>query len=327
MSIAAKQQYIRSVGERLEDLVTVSQMNAILAVMSEEADGFEIEQVECPDGELSLDMLTAFLEAKLIEGRAESTIARYKYLLQDVLHRINVPIRKITVYHLRSYLMSERERGISESTLSGIRSAMCSFFRWLHTESLIERNPTANLGPIKSPKVVREPYSDVEIERLKSACTNSRDVAILTFLLATGCRISEAVNLNRKDIDFISMSCKVLGKGSKERVVYLDSVATMYLKRYLGDRNDTDPALFYSRNRGRITVNGVQRMLKVLEKTTGISNVHPHRFRRTLATNLIHRGMPIQEVARVLGHEKIDTTMRYVYIDDTTVHTSYRKYS
>jgi len=327
MSIAAKQQYIRAVRERLKNVLTVTQWNTILAVMSEEADDFEIEQIERPNGEFSLDLLNAFLEAKLTEGRSPKTISRYRYMLNDILTRINTPIRKITVYHLRSFLISERERGISDSTLNGYRSVLCSFFRWLHTESLIDRNPTANLGAIKCAKLVKMPYSDVEIERLKSACTNSRDVAIVTFLLATGCRISEAVGLNRDAINFANMSCKVFGKGSKERIVYLDAVAAMYLKRYLAERVDDDPALFYSRNHTRITVRGIQNMLCGLERETGIPNVHPHRFRRTLATNLINRGMPIQEVAHVLGHEKIDTTMRYVYIDDTNVCTSYRKYS
>lgn len=275
----------------------------------------------------SLDMLEAFLNAKEIEGKSKGTIERYRYALTRMLTELNAPISRITVFHLRQYLMNERNRGITDSTLNGVRSVMCSFFNWLQREALVQQNPTANLGPIRCPRVVRLPYSDVEIERLKSACESPRDRAIVCFLLSTGCRISEVIALNRNAINWQEMSCKVLGKGNKERIVYLDSVSVMYLKQYLNSRTDTDPALFYSRRGTRLTVAGIQNMLRGLGEAANVENVHPHRFRRTLATRLIDRGMAIQEVAHILGHEKLDTTMRYVYIDNANVRVSYQRHT
>ena len=223
--------------------------------------------------------------------------------------------------------MAERRRGIADSSLEGTRSIMRSFFSWLQREGLIRIDPTGNLGAVKAPKVVRLPYSDVEIERLKAACATVRDRAIVCFLLSTGCRISEVVGLDRGAINWQDMCCKVYGKGAKERMVYLDTVTAMYLKQYLAERSDDCQALFASRRGDRLTVSGIQAMLRNLGEATGIPNVHPHRFRRTLATRLIDRGMPIQEVAHVLGHEKLDTTMAYVYIDNANVRAAYQKYS
>ena len=327
MSLAAKQQLVRGISGRLADMVTAAQRDAILAMMTEELEGFEVEAVAGSGAAISMDLLDEFLSAKTIEGKSPRTVERYRYTLTRILTEIGVPVSRITVYHLRAYMMQERNRGISDSTLEGYRSIMRSMFTWLHREGLIPSDPTANLGTVKCPKVMRLPYSDVEVERLKAACTTTRDRALVCFLLSTGCRVSEVVGLDRNAINWQEMSCRVFGKGSKERTVYLDSVTAMYLRQYLAERCDDDPALFYSRNHGRLTVNGVQRMLKTLEASTGIPNVHPHRFRRTLATNLIGRGMPIQEVAFILGHEKLDTTMKYVYIDARDVRTAYQKYS
>lgn len=327
MSIASKQQLIRGIGAKLADAVTVAQMDRILATLSEELEHYEVEAVHDDSPCVSLDLLDEFLSAKQIEGKSAKTLACYRYRLAGMLREIGTPVSSITVYHLRGYLMAERKRGLADSTLEGIRSILRSFFSWLEREGLIQTDPTANLGAVKVPKVVRLPYSDVEIERLKNACKTVRDRAIVCFLLSTGCRISEVVGLDRSGIDWVRMSCKVFGKGAKERIVYIDTVTAMYLKQYLAERTDTNPALFSSCYGDRLTVVGIQRMLQRLGQATGIPNVHPHRFRRTLATRLIDRGMPIQEVAHVLGHEKLDTTMRYIYIDNTNVQTAYKKYS
>lgn len=204
---------------------------------------------------------------------------------------------------------------------------LSSFFGWLQKEGLIPANPCANLGAIKCAKVVREPYSATDIERLKEACSSLRDRAIIMFLLSSGCRISEVCGLNRNDIDMASAECTVLGKGNKERVVYLDSVALMLLRRYLASRKDAHNALFVGLRGERLQPGGVRAMLKQLEAKTGVPNVHPHRFRRTLATNLIARGMPIQEVAAILGHDKLDTTMKYVYLEKSNIKNSFAKYA
>ncbi len=170
------------------------------------------------------------------------------------------------------------------------------------------------------------PFSSVDIERLKENCNNVRDKAIICFLLSTGCRIGEVVSLNKNDIDFQKKQCKVLGKGNKERIVYLDDITIFFLKKYFSERVDNYEALFIGKGSFRMTPGGIRRVLVKLGEKAGVENVHPHRFRRTLATNLIYRGMPIQEVAKILGHEKLDTTMKYVYIDNNNLKFSYNKF-
>jgi site-specific recombinase XerD len=203
---------------------------------------------------------------------------------------------------------------------------MCSYFGWLQKEGLLEANPCANLAPIKCVKKVRVPYTEVDIERLKESCWCTRDKALIVFLLSTGCRISEVCGLNRDSIDFISGECTVLGKGNKERTVFIDDVTAMLLQRYLSERTDESPALFSGKGTKRMTPSGIRARLHNIAKKADIDNVHPHRFRRTLATTLINHGMQIQEVASILGHDKLDTTMKYVYIDKTKIKNSYRKF-
>lgn len=326
MSIAAKQLLLKEIERQLGSDLTVDQVNSVMPKLGSIISGFDIEQILQSDG-AAKDMLDAFLEAKEIEGRSPKTLERYKYLITRFLEQSKTPTSKISVYHIRSFLMAEKKRGISDSTLEGLRSVLSSYFGWLHKEGLIQTDPCGNLGAIKCQKVVREPYSDTDIERMKEACDSQRDRAIIAFLLSTGCRISEVCALNRSDVDFQAGECTVLGKGNKERVVYLDSVALMLLKRYLDKRTDAHNALFIGLRHERLEPGGVRAMLKVLEQKTGVVNIHPHRFRRTLATNLIAHGMPIQEVAAILGHDKLDTTMKYVYLEKSSIKNSYRKYA
>ena len=326
MSYASKEQFVKEVRDKISDTITAAQLNTVLAAIARELEGFDLEALPSERTSFSLDILNDFLNAKIIEGKSPKTIERYRYILTKALTKINCPVTKVTVHHLRSYLMDERSRGVADSTLDGCRSILKSFFTWLHREGIIPLDSTANLTAIKCGKVVRFPYSDVEIEKLKAGCKSIRDKALLCFLLSTGCRVSEVIGLNFSAVNFNDMNVKVLGKGNKERMVYIDNVTAMYLKQYLASRKDGSDALFATRLGERFTANGVERMLTALGERTGIKNVHPHRFRRTLATNLINRGMPIQEVAHILGHEKLDTTMRYVYIDDTNVKAAYQKY-
>lgn len=325
MSIAAKTVLMRELETRLGTILTAETLGRAMPIIGEALAAFEVEQIAEPDRDE--DLLDAFLAAKEVEGRSKKTMERYAYIIRRFLAEAKTDTRHVTVYHIRAYLMAEKKRGIGENTLEGCRCVFSSYFGWLQKEGLISANPCANLGAIKTPKIVREPYSPEELERLREACKTLRDRALLAFLLSTGCRISEVCALNRDDIDFQSLECTVLGKGNKERIVYLDAVAAMLLKRYLAGRKDADPALFIGSRAERLLPGGVRAMLKKLEAKTGVANVHPHRFRRTLATNLISRGMVIQEVAAILGHDKLDTTMRYVYLDKTAVKNSYRKYA
>ena len=328
MSVSAKQTLIKVLEERLGDVVTVNQLKEITDALNIELANYEVESVERAEADTDAEyFLDAFLSAKMLEGKSAGTLKLYRSLLTRFFENVHAPVRQITVFHLRAHLQREKERGISDKTLEGQRAIFCSFFGWCHKEGLLPSNPCSNLSPIKVPKVVRLPFTDVEIERLRDACTCTRDKAIMMFLLTTGCRISEVTALNRDDVDFKNGRAVVFGKGAKERQVYLTDVASMYLEQYLNERTDNSPALFASRSSERITPNGIRKMLHVASGATGVENVHPHRFRRTLATNLIDNGMPIQEVAAVLGHDKLDTTMTYVYMSNDNIQNDYKKYA
>ena len=328
MSIADKKMFAKDLESRIGTILTVAQTAEVMRILAEQMDGYEMTALVSEEGlNDSEDLLKIFLETKEIEGRSVKTIQRYRETISRAIQKIRVPLRKVTVYHLRSYLMEMRNGGRQDSTVEGNREILCAFFNWLHKEGLIESNPCSNLSPIKCAKVVRLPFSDVELERIKEACRTVRDKAVISFLSSTGCRIGEMCELNRDDIDFANSECIVHGKGNKERTVYLNQVAAMNLKRYLASRNDTNPALFIGQRMERMTPGGIRCMLKGIEERSGAENVHPHRFRRTLATSLINRGMPIQEVAAILGHDKLDTTMQYVVLDKSDIKNSYRKYA
>ena len=328
MSIADKQIFLKSIEKALENKLTMAAVSDVMSVVYSTLSGFDMQQIATQDGIVrSDDLLNAFLDTKRIEGRSEKTIQHYRYVIKEMLRSLNIPTQDITVYHLRSYFMKRRDGGLSDRTLEGHREVFSSFFGWLFKEKLISENPCSNLGPIKHIKKIRLPYSEVELEKLKEACETVRDKTVICFLMSTGCRISEICGLDRGDIDFQTLECTVLGKGNKERTVFLDSVSAMMLKRYLESRTDDSPALFVGKGSERMTPGGMRFMLKTVAKKAGVQNVHPHRFRRTLATSLIDRGMPVQEVASILGHENINTTMTYVYIKKENVKSAYRKYA
>ena len=329
MPLLDKKLYLADLEERLNAYVPANDVRRIIESAADALSAYDVESVQAGSDEDSdsRSLVKLFLDAKGVEGRSAATIDHYRYVLGRLKEDAGVPFSKLTVHHLRSWLMREQERGISLRTLEGNRYVFTSFFGWAWKEELIPKNPTVNLAPIKQAKVIRKPYSAVELEKLKSAAQSSRDLAVIAFLLSTGCRISEACALDVLDVDFRGRRVTVLGKGNKQRIVYLDDVCVMYLNQYLRERSDSEAALFLGKGTDRMTPGGIRAMLKRIEARSGVENVHPHRFRRTLATNLINHGMPIQEVAAVLGHDKIDTTMKYVYIDQRNVENAYRKYA
>ena len=326
MSIASKQMFLEAVEKQLGEILTASDTRQAMRKVTDVLSDYDLELVVKRNAD-SNDCLKAFIDAKKIEGRSEKTIKRYEYILGRFFEAVGISSREVTTYHIRGYLMDNKERGLADRSLEGIRSVMSSYFGWLWKEGLIERNPCANVGAIKCAKKIRLPYSSEDIERLKEMCGTIRDKAIISFLLSTGCRVSEVCALNRDDVDLNSLECKVLGKGNKERTVYFDKVTAMLLNRYILTRDDISPALFIGKGSKRLTAQGMRYMLKKVSEKANVENVHPHRFRRTLATNLIDRGMPIQEVAAVLGHDKIDTTTDYIYIEKENVKSAYRKYA
>ena len=326
MSIEAKATLLKTMEQQLSTEITAADMSKVLTALADQLAGYQLTQTD-PGDTGADDLLDAYMAAMQIQGRSPKTLERYRYIILRMLELVRVNTRNITVYHLRAYLAQEKARGISDRTLEGNRQVFSAYFNWLQREGLIQTNPTANLGAIKFAKKIKLTYSDIDIERLKYNCASLRDRAIVCFLKSTGCRISEMTQLNRDDIDLADLEVTVLGKGNKERTVYLDPVTGMLIGEYLNQRTDDHPALFIGKGTERLKPGGVRYMLCHLAERASVNHVHPHKFRRTLATNLIRHGMPIQEVAAILGHDKLDTTMQYVVLDKSDVKNSYRKYA
>lgn len=326
MAIEDKVLFVRTMETEISGMLTAEQTQRVLGIISNNLDGYELTTKQLTPLEPD-DLLDAYLSALRVQGRSANTIERYRYLIAKMMGNVRVPTRQITVYHLRSYLANEKARGISDRTLDGVRQVFSSYFNWLTREGLIRINPVSNLGTFKYKKKVKDVYSEVDIERMKLGCANLRDRAIVLFLATTGCRISEATRLNRDSIDFMNLECVVLGKGQKERTVYLSAFAAETIRKYLDQRTDNSDALFAGKRTCRITPAGIRKMLRELAKRMGITHVHPHKFRRTLATNLIRHGMPIQEVASILGHDRLDTTMQYVVLNKQDVKNAYQRYA
>jgi site-specific recombinase XerD len=326
MAIEAKVTLLGELERDLYDRLTAAQLAEVMSALADRLNSYTMERLVDFAG-TSDDLLMAYINALSVEGRSEKTLERYRYIITRMMESVKVPTNRITVYHLRRYLTDEKTRGISDRTLEGYRQVFSAYFNWLQRERLIENNPTANLGAIKYAKKQKDIYSDADVERMKFSCKTLRDRAIICFLQATGCRVSEVVGLNRDDVDIFNLVATVLGKGNKERTVYLDQVAAMTLQAYLEARKDNSPALFAGKGTDRLQPGAIRQMLVKLGKNAKVTHVHPHKFRRTTATNLIRHGMPIQEVAAILGHDKLDTTMQYVVLDKTAVQYSYKKYA
>ena len=326
MSTANKQLFLNGLCQKLSEALTPEAVNMVAYMVANQMDGYMLEESPEEQHQISTEeYLDQFILVKTTENKSPKTIERYKYILTKVLTAINVPIPDITVFHLRKYLGELLESGKADSTVEGVREVICTFFGWLQREGLIPHNPAGNLSSIKVRKRVKLPFMNWELEKLKEHCECIRDKAVVTFLLSTGCRISEVCGLNRSDIDFSNNQCVVLGKGEKERTVYIDDVAAMFLARYLRSRVDDNEALFIGKGSTRMTPGGIRFMLRKLSAKAGVENVHPHRFRRTFATGMINHGMNIEEVANLLGHEKVDTTMKYIWIDPVNVKSAYKK--
>jgi len=273
--------------------------------------------------------LAMFLNAKKIEGCSERTLSYYKTTVEKLLDGITDPIRKVTTDDIREYLASYQGlNDCSKTTIDNIRRNISSFFTWLEEEDYIIKSPMRRIHKIKTTKTVKEVISDEEIEKMRDKCKNLRDLAIIDLLYSTGIRIGELVRLNVDDIDFEERECIVFGKGDKERRVYFDAKTKIHLMGYINSRSDTNPALFVSLDApyDRLQISGVEIRLRRLGRELGINKVHPHKFRRTMATRAIDKGMPIEQVQNLLGHSQIDTTMHYAIVNQTNVKVAHRKF-
>ncbi len=283
------------------------------------------ESVEADNDEL----LERFIAAKRVEGCSERTIRYYQATTNNVLFSLGKSALAVTTEDLRSFLSEYQQiRGCSKANIDNIRRIVSSFFSWLEDEDYITKSPVRRIHKIKTAKTVKETYSDESLELMRDKCVTIRDLAMIDLLNSTGMRVGELVRLNISDIDFENRECVVFGKGDKERPVYFDARTKIHLKNYIDSRDDDNPALFVSLQRphNRLQISGVEIRLRQLGRELGIPKVHPHKFRRTLATRAIDKGMPIEQVQLLLGHAKIETTMQYAMVNQANVKNSHRKY-
>jgi len=275
------------------------------------------------------ELLMSFLSAKQIEGCSEKTIDYYRNMIFKMLESVNLKIESITTDDLRKYLADyKNQSNASKSTIDNIRRVLSSFFSWLEDEGHISKNPVRRIHRIKTKRVVKEVLSDENFEVLRDKCDNIRDLAMIELLASTGIRVGELVNLNIDDVLFSERECVVLGKGDSERIVYFDAKTKIHLQKYLESRKDNNPALFVSLRKphNRLGIPGVEKRMRKLGHEAKIKKIHPHKFRRTMATNAIDKGMPIEQVQRLLGHVQIDTTMQYAMVNQNNVKISHRKF-
>lgn len=289
----------------------------------------EEETDQIKEKETNSELLDMFISAKRVEGCSEKTLKYYQASIMRLFSTVDIPAIRMRTDDLRGYLSEYQQTSqCSKSNIDNIRRILSSFFAWLEDENYILKSPVRRIHKIKSNQPVKETYTDESLEIMRDQCGCLRDLALIDLLSSTGMRVGELVRLNRSDIDFENRECVVFGKGSKERPVYFDARTKIHLKNYLDSRTDENPALFVSLIRPfkRLEISGVEIRLRNLGRKLGITKVHPHKFRRTLATRAIDKGMPIEQVQRLLGHAKIDTTMQYAMVNQNNVKISHRKY-
>ena len=275
------------------------------------------------------DYLQMFIDAKTIEGCSNRTIAFYRGTIDKMLQIVDVPIRKITTEDMRGYLSDyQKINDCSKVTVDNVRRNISSFFSWLEEENYILKSPMRRIHKIKTNQHVKDIITDEDIEILRDKCTCLRDLAMIDLLYSTGIRVGELVNLNISDIDFEARECVVFGKGGKERQVYFDAMAKLHLMNYVNSRCDDNPALFVTLDapHDRLKISGVEIRMRQLGRRIQLARIHPHKFRRTMATRAIDKGMPIEQVQKILGHSQIDTTMQYAMVNQSNVKASHKKY-
>lgn len=326
----ARVDIVNGVVDAMRGMIGGDAVNRLEEILLTELKKYEVEErttdIVVRDGTAE-GLLRKFLATKRVEGKSENTLDYYSRTLQIFLLELDRRIYEVTAFDLRYYLAAYKEKKkVGNRTLDNMRKVLSSFFGWLADEGFIPKNPCRSLKQIKYDKVIRKPFSKEEMEKLRTACTNHRDLALVHFLYSTGCRVSEVVMTDIQDVDLASRELVVYGKGGKERVVYLTKVAAMYLEQYLSRRTDSSKALFTGKRSDRIQKNAIESIVRSLGKIADVENAHPHRFRRTLATNMINNGAPIQIVQAILGHEDIRTTQVYYTVCQENIKRSYGMY-
>ena len=316
---------IVNVLNEMAEYLSISQMKKLQEVILKNFSEGEIEKQNISNE----DYLKLFLSSKRIEGCSGRTIKYYQSTINHFLTQIEISVRKVTTEEIREYLADyQKINNCSNVTVDNVRRNISSFFSWLEEEDYILKSPMKRIHKIKTRTVVKNVISDESIEKLRDNCSCSRDLAIIDLLYSTGIRVGELVNLDITDVNLDARECVVYGKGDKERRVYFDAKAKVHLQKYLEERTDTNSALFITLDspHERLKISGVEIRLRRLGRKLGIDRIHPHKFRRTMATRAIDKGMPIEQVQKLLGHSQIDTTMQYAMVNQSNVKTSHQKY-
>ncbi|MDR2203010.1 MAG: tyrosine-type recombinase/integrase [Nitrososphaerota archaeon] len=305
------------------------QMEQLHQVLSHYLRGVNVSQEINENNDSNEKHLVSFIAAKRVEGCSGKSLRYYESTLKNMLTVIDKTVKRITTDDLRQYLDKYQQNSeASKVTIDNIRRILSSFFSWLEEENLIMKSPVRRIHKVKTGSTVKETYTDEALEVMRDNCGTSRELAMIDLLASTGMRVGELVKLNRADIDFENRECIVFGKGDKERKVYFDARTKIHLKNYLDGRSDENPALFVTLQRpfNRLQISGVEIRLRELGRKLGIPKVHPHKFRRTLATMAIDKGMPIEQVQQLLGHQSVDTTLQYAMVNQNNVKNSHKRY-
>ena len=325
-----RKELIADVMQRMLPYLDNAQMKQLEQAMENVLQNYEITGIDTGFAEEdNQSLLDAFLSSKRIEGCSEKTLKYYRTTLETMLASLEKNVRRVFTEDLRNYLTEYQNRNqCSKVSIDNIRRILSSFFDWLEDEDYIVKSPVRRIHKVKTATCIKETYTDEDLERMRDNCENLRDLAIIDMLASTGMRIGEMVLLNRRDINFNERECVVFGKGDKERVVYFDARTKLHLQEYLEGRQDKNPALFVSLKAPyeRVKIGGIETRLREIGKKLNIIKVHPHKFRRTLATMAIDKGMPIEQLQRLLGHQRIDTTLQYAMIKQSNVKIAHKKY-
>ena len=324
-----KQNLVNDVIQAMLPYLNNDQLEKLQKVMQYVLFQYEITKTEKNSEDSTLNLVDLFLSAKRIEGCSEKSLKYYQTTIQSMLSAVKKDIKQIKTEDIRTYLTDyQQQKKSCRVTIDNIRRILSSFFSWLEDEDHILKSPVRRIHKVKAVTNIKETYSDEALEVMRDNCTEPRDLAIIDMLASTGMRVGEMVLLNRNDIDFNERECVVFGKGNKERVVYFDARTKIHLKNYLQSRTDDNPALFVSLKSpyNRMNIGGIETCLRRLGKQLGLQRVHPHKFRRTLATMAIDKGMPIEQLQQLLGHKRIDTTLQYAMVKQSNVKIAHRKY-
>ena len=324
-----KQKIVAAVAQGMLPYLNNAQTERLQEVLLHALWDYDISLSDSKAKKQEQNLLALFLAAKRIEGCSEKSLKYYQTTTQATLDGIGKPIKEIVTEDIRQYLTNyQRERHSSRVTIDNIRRILSSFFSWLEDEDYILKSPVRRIHKVKTASNIKETYSDETLELMRDSCSEMRDLAMIDLLASTGMRVGELVLLNRDDVDFAERECVVFGKGDKERMVYFDARTKLHLQAYLDSRNDNNPALIVSLKApfNRLSIGGVETRLRELGRQLGVHKVHPHKFRRTLATMAIDKGMPIEQLQQLLGHKRIDTTLQYAMVKQSNVKLAHRKY-